>query len=342
MRRSRNHHLLQAVLLVFLGGVGSEVQAAKLIDVSVLDKDYLIIHFSDGEVIHNEGVGETVTRYDPELDTSAAVQTGNWTISSIEDANYGVAGKHPQNCYRKKKLSGHAQMEWSGSDYRYEYTYEHWIYLRLPNSLQQGMTYTLEIGSATNSDTAAESFTFDIYNTRSEAIHVNLVGYAPDATHKAADLYYWLGNGGARSYSSFEGNAVYVYNVSTGVSQPVGLVSFWKVSGDDVFTYNLTRSDVWNVDFSEFTDTGTYRLVVQGVGCSQDFKIANDVYADPFKVAVRGYFYMRIGEQNPTGISPPPRTPLYIPGVSPASTTVFLTTMQPWHPNWDTFSSGDV
>ena len=26
---------------------------------------------------------------------------------------------------------------------------------------------------------------------------MNLVGYAPDATHKAADLYYWMGNGGA-------------------------------------------------------------------------------------------------------------------------------------------------
>ena len=156
MRRARNHHLIQAALLVLLSGAGSEVQAAKLIDVSVLDKDYLIIHFSDREVIHNEGVGETVTRYDPELDTSAAVQTGNWTIKSIEDANYGVSGKHPQNCYRKKKLNGHAQMEWSGSDYRYEYTYEHWIYLRLPNSLQQGMTYILEIAPATNSDTVAQ------------------------------------------------------------------------------------------------------------------------------------------------------------------------------------------
>ncbi len=84
-------------------------------------------------------------------------------------------------------------------------------------------------------------------------------------------------------------------------------------SGNDVFNYNLTRSAVWNVDFSSFTSPGTYRLVVAGVGCSQDFKIASDVYADPFKLSVKGYFYMRIGEKNPNGISPPPRTPLYIP-----------------------------
>ena len=58
--------------------------------------------------------------------------------------------------------------------------------------------------------------TFDIYNTRSEAVHVNLVGYVAASDHKAADLYAWLGNGGARDYSSFEGNTVYVYNVGTG------------------------------------------------------------------------------------------------------------------------------
>ena len=124
-------------------------------------------------------------------------------------------------------------MEWSGNDYLYEYTYEHWVYLMLPSSLQQGMTYTLVIDPATNSDTASASLTFDIYNSRSEAVHVNLVGYAPDATHKAADLYHWIGSGGGRDYSTFEGNTVYVYDVDSGEAHPAGLVSFWKPSGSD-------------------------------------------------------------------------------------------------------------
>ncbi|MCP4895722.1 MAG: hypothetical protein GY906_02010, partial [bacterium] len=242
---------------------------------------------------------------------------------------------------RKTKLSGHAEMEWIGGDYRYEYTYEHWIYLSLPSSLQQGMTYTLEIAPATNSDDTSESLTFDIYSSRSEAVHVNLVGYAPDATHKAADFYYWMGDGGARDYSSFEDNKVYVYDVNAAQAHEVGDVDFWMSNGSDAFGYNFTQSDVWNVDFSSFTTPGTYRLVVEGVGCSQDFEIADDIYADPFIVSVRGYFYMRIGEANPNGLSPPPRTPLYIPGVDPVSTTVYLTTMHPWHPEWGTFSSGD-
>ena len=152
------------------------------------------------------------------------------------------------------------------------------------------MTYTVTVGSATNATPTSGSVTFDIYNTRSEAVHVNLVGYVAATDHKAADLYAWLGNGGARDYTSFEGNTVYVNNVGTGQAIPIVMVTFWKPSGSDVFFYNLTRSAVWNVDFPGFTSPGTYRLAVQGVGCSQDFTIANDVYGNPFRVSLRGFY----------------------------------------------------
>jgi hypothetical protein len=329
---------LGALLAAAIGGATTRLEAAKISSVGILDRDHLVVHVLDGEVAHGEGAGETVIRY-PELDVGAAVQTGTWKLRSSQDAAYSGAGRHPVACHRKKKLSGHAQMEWSGSDFRYEYTYQHWIYLRLPSSLQQGSAYTLEI--AADGSIGRVPFTFDVFSTRSEAVHVNLAGYAPDAPHKAADLYYWLGDGGARDYSSFVGNAVYVYDVANAQAHPAGQVSFGKASGDDVFWYNLTRSAVWNADFSDFSGTGTYRLAIEGVGCSQDFRIASDVYADPFRVSLRGFFYMRIGQQNPMGIQPPPRTPLYIPGVSPPTTTVYLTEMQPWHPEWSTFASGD-
>jgi len=32
-------------------------------------------------------------------------------------------------------VSGHGQMEWVGSDFRYEYTYQHWVFLRLPSPM---------------------------------------------------------------------------------------------------------------------------------------------------------------------------------------------------------------
>jgi len=150
-----------------------------------------------------------------------------------------------------------------------------------------------------------------------------------------------MGSGGPRNYAAFEGNPVYLYNVASEQASQVGTVEYWKPSGSDVHGYNLTGSDVWNIDFTSVSEPGTYRLVVEGVGCSQDFEINESVYFDPFAVSLLGYFYMRIGESNPNNISPPPRTPLYIPGQSPSNTTVYLATMHPFHPQWETFASGD-
>lgn len=331
-------HLLISLCFLVMPGF-----AAQLVDVSVLDRDILVVHLSDGDVVHDEGgSGEIITRHTPELNATAAAATASWTLTSADDASYGASGQHPSFCYRKTKLGGHAQMEWIGNDFRYEYTYEHWIYLQLPSSLQQDASYTLIIDPTIHSDVLSQSFTCDIFENRSEAIHVNLVGYVSNTPHKAADLYHWMGDGGARDYTSFEGNAVYLYDVGSEQSAEVGSVNFWMTSGSDVGGYNLTQSPVWTIDMDGVFTPGTYRLVVEGVGCSQDFEIRDTVYDDPFKISVLGYFYMRIGETNPTGISPPPRTPLYIPEVSPPDTTVYLTTMQPWHPDWTTFSSGDV
>jgi endoglucanase len=321
-----------------VAAVPRPAEAAKLIGAGVIDKDYVMVTISDGDVAH-EAPGEKVTRYTPELDTAAAAKTSSWTIKSADDASYGVAGKNPTVCSRKKKLSGQAQMEWVSSDYRYEYTYQHTVYLKLPSSLQQGMSYSLEIAAATNVDVTTQSFTFDIYSSRSEAIHVNLVGYAPDAAHKAADLYAWLGDGGARDYKSFVDNKVYVYDVASKQSTEVGKVTLWKASGSDVGGYNLTRSSVWTVDLSALSTPGTYRLAIDGVGCSQDFQVGAGVYGDPFKVSVRGFFYMRLGQDNAANLTPPPRKPLYIPGNDPVTTKVYITTMQHFDSGWSAFSS---
>src|SRR5262245_20402131 len=72
------------------------LQATKLTNVSVLDKDYLVVQISDGEVTHDENPrAETISRYAPELDTTAAVSIASWTITSVQDASYGGAGRQP-------------------------------------------------------------------------------------------------------------------------------------------------------------------------------------------------------------------------------------------------------
>ena len=288
-------------------------------------------------------LGDFKTGYGIILNTTNAVNTANWVIKSTDDSSYGTTGLNPTVCYRKSKLNGMSEGEWSDSDYVYSYSMEHNIFLILPVSLTQGKTYTLEINSNINSQTPSATLTFDIFNSPSEAIHVNLVGYLADASTKAVDLYIWMGRAGnanpsdpnlARDYSSFVGKKVYIYNVNTDVNQQVGTVALWKNSATEAGGFNLTMSNVWMADFTGFNTPGTYRIAIEDVGCSENFEIKRYAYFEPFRLSTIGYFYMRVGEDSNFTNMPVPRRPLYIPGVSPSNTKVYITTVQPWDSNW--------
>lgn len=331
------------------GGTLTVVGGSRLNEVKVVDRDYIMIHFTDNEVVFvDDGLGSSAfgnNDHDPsknyvvtygELDTAAAASPTNWVIKSSNDPNYGTIGLNPVSCSRKTKLSGAAQMGWDSlaSDWHYDYTFEHTVYLRLPHSLAQSNSYTLEIKPAVKSDVTSRSFTFDIFNSRSEAVHINLVGYLNDSSVKAADLHLWLGDAGARGYSGFVGNNVYIYNVNSAATEPVGTVALWKNSANESHNRNLTGSTVWSADFTGFNTPGTYRIAIEGVGCSEDFEIKRDLYFEPFKISTLGFYYMRIGED--MTMSPVPRQPRYIPNVDPTNCKVYITDMQPWHPNWNT------
>src|SRR5690606_38563002 len=117
--------------------------------------------------------------------------------------NFGTTGKTPTNVYRKSKPSGASQESWNmgTNDYNYDWAYEHILFLKLPFSMVQGNTYTLEINANTNSDLTTTTFTYDIFNSKSEAIRVNIAGYLSNESIKSADVYMWMGDGGPRNYS---------------------------------------------------------------------------------------------------------------------------------------------
>jgi endoglucanase len=335
------------VLFLFMALVSWTVWGSDFIEQKVVDKDYLMLHFKDGDVVFDEDGGPTdgsggshAVYYGTALNTANATVAGNWNIASADDPQYGTSGKSPAAVYRKSKVNGMDEDEWGSGDWNWEYTHEHFIYLRLPSSLQQGSRYTIEFPGNMNSDTSSTSFTFDIFECTSEAIHINLVGYVTGSSVKSADLYYFMGDGGYRDYSGFTGNDVYIYNVNTGQSQTAGSVAFW-MEGKQETHWNMTGGDVWSIDFTGFAEPGTYRLAVEGIGCSEDFQIDDGIYHDPFKVSVQGYFYMRIGQEDYPAGKPQPRTPLYIPEVSPSNCRVYITSMHPYHSEWDSFSSGD-
>jgi endoglucanase len=322
-------------------------QASKLVEFKVMDKDYLVVYFKDGDTKFDESktgaAANEIVYYGTPLNTANAANTSSWTIKSLDDANYSGSGKSPSAVSRKSKICGMSQESWNDNikDYNYDLAFEHYIYLKLPNSMQSGKTYTLEINPNTNSDKTAQSITFDIFNSISDAIKVNLVGYKNTNSLKAADVYMWMGDGGKRDYTSFIGNKVFVYDVNSKTSTEIGtLRHFANEATETTHGHKMLMSDVWTAEFSSFTTPGSYRIAIEGIGCSQDFTIASNIYRDPFQISTLGYFYMRIGEAAP-GIDLKPRTPLYIPGVDPSNCIVYITDMSPYHPEWNTFSGGD-
>ena len=315
-------------------------RAAHLVDVRTADEEVVMAWWRDGEVEYQDtgtgpnafkggidSAGEVIRTFDPPLDTAAAANPRNYTLTSPADTRYAV-GLHPLSVSRKTKVSG-TDRGWPDCNC----TLEHTVFLRLPAKLQPGARYTLNIAPAVKSDVAAKEFVFDLCTSVSEALHVNLIGYHPDLTAmKSADLYLWMGDGGARDYSGYAGRKVMLYNVDRRARQDAGIVTFWKKSGPDLGSRNLTASDVWNCDFSSFNVPGTYRLVVDGVGCSPEFTLSRSVYYEPFKTSLRGFFYMRIGEEK--DLKPVPRQPRFIPGKDPPGFKVYLTTYGPFHPDW--------
>jgi hypothetical protein len=214
---------------------------------------------------------------------------------------------------------------------------DHWLFLQLPQSMKQGRTYTVTIPKGIGADKETVTICFDIWNAQSEAVHVNIMGYSPSEALHAADLYQWLGDGGQRDYKAWEGRKVWLYQVNTKKKQSVGMVKFWKQAAEadkEAGGKNLVGTDVWNIDFKG-TTPGCYRLVVEDVGCSMDFEIGNEVYYEPFRYSVRGYYYMRLGEPiDPTHVWPVPRQPQFIPETDPKGFTVYKTDFHPWSPGW--------
>ncbi len=314
---------LFAALTAVMLALPTNCLATKLLGVKVIDKDYLMVHFRDGEVHYRDnGTGpsaylghsfsegdDTLLVFGERLKVAEIQKAAGWLISSKDDKTF--ASVQPLAVWRKSKPMN--------TDNTLTSELDHWLFLQLPKSLRQGCTYTVTIPSGVGSDKSQASVRFDIWNSLSEAVHVNIIGYAQKESLHAADLYQWLGDGGQRDYKAWEGKTVWLYNVNTKSKQKAGTVKFWKpasASKDEAGGKALIGTDVWNIDFKS-TKPGCYRLVVEDVGCSMDFEIRNDIYYEPYRYSVRGYYYMRLGEPiDPAHVTPIPRH------------------FHPWSPGW--------
>ena len=334
------NRLFKTVLAGLLLLTATPSSATKVLGLRVIDNHYLMVHFRDGEVHYRDNgtgpsayLGHSFSEGDDTLVVfgerlKADAQNADlWQISSPDDKSFVSA--QPLKVWRKSKPMN--------TDHTLTSECDHWLFLQLPQPMKQGCTYEVSIPKGIGADQEKVSVNFDVWNSQSEAIHVNIIGYSPAETIHAADLYQWLGDGGQRDYSSWEGRKVYIYNVKTKKKQNVGTVKFWKSAADaaqEAGKKALIGTDVWNIDFKA-TTPGRYRLVVEDVGCSMDFDIASDIYFQPYRYSVRGYYYMRLGEpKDPEHVWPVPRQPQFIPETDPKGLTVYKTDLTPWDKEW--------
>lgn len=249
-----------------------------------------------------------------EIDEAAAdlPESYHVTLADQPESSLAIA-----SAYRKTKPSAFAN-----SQQGYAWPKTHTLFLSLGEPMQPGKTYEVSFLELDLPDT---QFAYDPMQTRSEAVHVSQLGFRPDDLHKVGYLSTWMGDGGSFDYS--DNLKFWLVDVSTERSVYEGNSDYVRgeSQSEDLKGRDYTLSEVHRLDFSSFDAPGDYRLCVQGVGCSFDFKISEGVWHSAFETAIKGFYHQRsgieIGEpfsqyQRPRAFHPDDGVEVYQAGVS--------------------------
>lgn len=296
--------LLSGILLSAL----SKTLACDIRSISPITDKILLIQFNEGHIDYT-GLGESNFRsfkmYYQLLDLNRAMTKANYSIQSTDDATYGQSGISPVQIGRKAKMAHVGDMFDAG---RPDYLSTHYIYIELPIAMTPGKTYTLVMNNlASNSN--RWTFVFDPAYIFSETIHVNQIGFTPNAK-KYAYLSQFMGDfnttvhqNGGLNLSDYSTATFRVLKTDDNTEVFAGPLSLQKGktskdterTGDFGANKNFTNADVWQCDFSALTTPGRYKVVVDRMGCSFPFEIKDEVYNEVYYHAMRALFFQRAG-----------------------------------------------
>jgi len=246
-------------------------------------KQYLgLLVGKDGKLIYTDDrlVGEP-------LDTKWADSPGSYSVRSSDDEGFS-GGLAPAAVYRKSKPSDFAR--WKG--WPYKAPVRHVVYLVMPRPLKPGCHYAVRFNGGPLEE---QDFLYDPRSLRSEAVHVSQVGFRPDDPVKVAFLSCWMGSGGPVRYA--DGLAFHVVDGATGRAAFSGKAKLIHSPGqpEDAYKKDYAGTYVYEMDFSPLDRPGTYRVSVEGIGCSYPFPIADDAWRKAFYVSARGFYHQRSG-----------------------------------------------
>jgi endoglucanase len=230
------------------------------------------------------------------LDADAVVDA-SWSITATDDPTY-ASGLAPVSI---SHMARPAAIGTAGNGDRIS-AVTHDLVIVLPEPLQPGVNYTL----AAEDQLAPMSYRYDADATVSPAIRVNQYGLAPGDELKVGYLSGWFDELGRTATARMD-PAFRVVNVATGTVVLRG-TGQERPGGDELGKGDLTGSPVIELDFSDVTDPGRYRLCVDGIGCSYDFEVSGDVWQQLTASVARAAYHQRSGTE-----LGPPFTPIARP-----------------------------
>ena len=310
------------------------------ITVSALTESVLLVHIDEGYVEHH-GAGEETNSdevfYDETLQLDLIFNSGTdeYHVFSETDANY-IEWTNPSSLKRKSKATEFANF---CEEYDYieffdsfgcinerDHVKEHFVYLTLPTPLTSGNEYKLSFWPFITDENEVYTFNYDESDSKTEAVHVNNIGYSTEAEAKYAYVYHWLGDGGALDLTDLIGNEFKLINNNTNQIAYTGNLAF-RADENTVETFqnnpletpnqNFNQSKVYECDFSDFNEPGRYRLCVDGVGCSYDFDLACNALRPAFHSVMKGLFHQRSGIELSSEYTDFPRLAPHNPQLTP-------------------------
>lgn len=212
--------------------------------------------------------------------------------ASIKDASRWSLATGPaiDRISYKKRVIDAGQVEWGAWQSSFEYI----VFLKLAAPLEAG-SYKISFQGL-----ASFEFGWNDKRTTSPAVHVSAVGFRPSDPGKRATLSCWTGDDGAIGYLKTSPELTYrVVDDATNKEVLSGNIEvvqqadeaddfsgLWGRPNGQVF--NRVGGPVCSMDLGLLTAQGTYRVVVEGIGSSKPFRIADDVYDDVWKLALKG------------------------------------------------------
>ncbi len=221
------------------------------------------------------------------LDTAWASKPESYRIESADDEQYRRPAT-PLAVHRKSKPTDMAQVD----VWRFEFPMRHVIYLKLRAPLRFGAQYTIRFPGGGLPD---YDYRHNPAKNRSEAVHVNQLGFRPDDPAKRGYLSCWLGDGGKLDYPENLRFAVLEDTSGKKVFEGKAILGHAYSAREDAAGKNHNRVNIYYLDFGSLAKRGQYRVCVEGVGSSYSFAIAPDAYREPLRVSLRGFYHQRNG-----------------------------------------------